>query len=145
MKRKTLLLFFVCSIYFLLSCKKSSVSLNNNTSTINNGSTSLSLGGTKWSLYQYKDASMQNPLTRTDTLIFIDATNYKYNNISSTYDLVNSYSSGSTVLRLYGTPFGDIGGAVASNFKTYGEIIDVPFSQIVVTPGVTYSLWMKKL
>jgi len=88
---------------------------------------------------------MQNPLTRNDTLVFIDATNYKYNNVPCTYDLVNSYSFNNTMLRLYGTPFGNIGGSVATNFMTYGEIVDAPFSQIIVTSGVTYSLWLKKL
>src|ERR1700757_3905633 len=141
MKTNIFLLLFVCSVALLSSCTKSSPSINNNT----NGSTTLSLGGTKWVLYQYKDATMQNPLTRNDTLVFIDATNYKYNNVPCTYDLVNSYSFNNTMLRLYGTPFGNIGGSVATNFMTYGEIVDAPFSQIIVTSGVTYSLWLKKL
>ena len=88
---------------------------------------------------------MQNPLTRNDTLIFIDAGNYKYNNVSCTYDLVHSPSSYTTMLRLYGTPFGNIGGSVASNFMTYGEINDVPFTQQDVPNPMVYSIWMKKI
>ncbi|HXD92814.1 MAG TPA: hypothetical protein VNX01_06340 [Bacteroidia bacterium] len=146
MKKRSFPLLFVCLIVFLFSCTKSSPSLNNNTNTINtSNSTTLSLAGTKWTLYQYKDATMQNPLNRNDTLVFIDAGNYKYNNVSCTYDLVHSPSSYSTMLRLYGTPFGDIGGSVSTNFTTYGEIVDAPFNQITVTPGATYYIWMKKI
>jgi hypothetical protein len=147
MKKKTLLLFFVCSVYFLFSCKKSSIGLNNNTT--NNGGTThptytlLSLGGTKWSLYQYKDATLQNPITRTDTFIFIDSVNYTYNNHPNKYNIINS--AGSLYFNLMGTPFGDLYARPSANFMTYGEINDVPFTQQDVPNPMVYSIWMKKI
>ena len=132
---------------FLLSCKKSSVSLNNNTNTTNNGGTThpsytlLSLGGTKWTLYQYKDATMQNPIIRTDTLIFIDSVNYTYNNHPNKYNIINS--AGYLYFNLLGTPFGDLYARPPANFTTYGEINDIPFTQQGVLNPSTYSFWMK--
>ncbi|HTA61202.1 MAG TPA: hypothetical protein VK835_02050 [Bacteroidia bacterium] len=154
MKKTVFILLIFCSMLFISSCTKSSYGLtpyankvntpiyNTVPPTPNNIST---LGGTKWVLYQYKDATMQNPLAKNDTLIFIDSLNYTYNNIANTYELKTSNLSGRWSFRLYGTPFGDLTGTPATNFKTYGEITDVPFTQVGPSNPVTYSLWLKKL
>jgi hypothetical protein len=103
----------------------------------------LTLGGTKWKLTQYKDPSMTNPQPRTDTLIFSDATHFTWSHVASSYSLVsNGYN---LHLSFFGTPFGDIGGIPASNFQTYGQIIDVPFTQLNMSGGQTYYLWLQKL
>ncbi len=91
---------------------------------------------------EYRDATSSVPLNRNDTLTFIDATNYKYNNMSDTYYLnSNDY----THLTLNKTPFGDISGTVPGNFTESGEIIAVPFSQVHASGSLTYYLWMKKI
>jgi hypothetical protein len=153
MKKSALPLLFICSIFFLPACKKSNIGLNSNTTTTTNSTTTttnggysrLSLGGTKWCLYQYKDASMQNPLTRNDTLVFIDSTNYTYNHQPNKYYLNIHNSTGLLTFNLYGTPFADLYGKPAANFITYGEIIDVPFTQVGQFNPLTYSMWMKKI
>jgi hypothetical protein len=120
----------------LFSCKK-----ENNTSPLHLGSAS-DLTGTKWQIYQYKDQTSSNPQTRNDTLIFTDATNYKYNNTNYTYYLnIGDY----THLTLHSTPFGDIDGTVPNNFIQNGEILAVPFSQVQASGALTYNLWMKKI
>jgi hypothetical protein len=130
MKFKTYIL-LLC-LAFVFACKKSSVISNNY---------SPSLAGTKWRIYQYKDATTTTPQTRSDTLYFLDGTQYKYNNQTFTYYL--NYSS-VLHLGLNGTPFGDLDGVVPSNFISNEEIIGVPFNRIYGTYQ-TYYLWMKKL
>lgn len=106
-----------------------------------NGGSSSDLAGTKWHIYQYRDETSSVPQTRNDTLIFSDATNYKYNKLSYRYYLnITDY----THLTLHSTPFGDIDGTVPSNFIQNGEIIAVPFSQLQTSGGLTYYLWLKK-
>ncbi len=111
---------------------------NNNTNP-----SALTLGGTKWQLTQYRDPSMTSPQPRTDTLVFSDATHFTWSRVASNYSLVSNNNS--LALSLFGTPFGDIGGMPASNFQTYGQIIDVPFTQLNMNNGQTYYLWFKKL
>jgi hypothetical protein len=109
----------------------------------NGNQTPLSLGGTTWKLTQYRDLSMTNPQPRTDTLIFSDATHFTWNHFASVYTL-GTYGSALN-LSLFGTPFGDIGGMPASNFQAYGQIIDVPFTQLNTSNGQTYFLWFQKI
>jgi hypothetical protein len=126
--------FFLVAIF---SCKKSSV---NNASLV--GSSSSNLSGTKWIVYQYKDASVSIPLTRNDTLVFTNATNYKYNGQINKYYL---NSGNNTHLTLGQTPFSDIDGIVPNTFVTNGEIIAVPFSQMKTNGLPAYYLWVKKI
>ena len=124
-------------VFSAFSCTKTSM-----TNASLTGGSSPDLTGTKWRIYQYKDATTSNPQPRSDTLIFKDATNYKFNNQSYSYYLAyGDY----THLTLHSTPFGDIDGIVPNNFIQNGEIIGVPFTQVKASGGLTYSLWMKKL
>jgi hypothetical protein len=129
----------ICFIAFLLcflSCKKS------NTSVAASGNNSVTLSGSKWCIYQYKDANTSTPQLRSDTLIFINASTYKYNNQTLNYNLIIGDNSH---LTLGQTPFGDIDGTVPNNFIQNAEIIDVPFSQLKASEGLTYYLWIKKI
>lgn len=166
MKKSVFLLLFGFSIAILFSCTKSSYGLTpytntmtypsvastnsitipgTSTNTIQSGYSVLSLKGTKWCLYQYKDASIQNPITISDTLVFIDSVNYQYNNQSHEYHLLLHNSTGQLYLDLYDTPFGDIRGNPVSTFISYGEILDAPFTQLGLLHPKTYSLWMRKI
>ena len=126
-------------VLLLFSCTKSTTTPSLNANTAATGGT-LSLGGTKWNLYQYKDETTQNPLMRSDTLIFINATNYTWNGVASTYEI--TYNQYATNIRLNGSPFGNIAGNVAPDFISYGEIIDMPFNNVY--GGIKYYLWIKK-
>ena len=137
MKKTHIISAIVFSLSILFSCTKKS---NSNDPIIGTGS-SADLAGSKWTIYQYKDASMSNPQVRTDTLIFTDATHYTFNHNAYTYYLnTGDY----THLTLHSTPFGDIDGTVPNNFIQNGEIIGVPFSQLKASGALTYYLWMKK-
>ncbi len=133
MRKIKIILFSTSIVLFLFSCKKSSVSSNNYPTL---------LTGTKWCIYQYKDATTSTPQLRNDTLIFTEASTYKFNNQTYTYRLtLGDY----THLTLGQTPFGDIDGTVPNNFISNGEIVNVPFSQLKAGGALTYFLWMKKL
>jgi hypothetical protein len=150
MKKTLFLLSAMCLILF--SCEdRNTPSPSANSNTLgsrtggggNGNQTVLSLGGTKWKLTQYRDLSMTNPQPRTDTLIFSDANHFTWNHFASVYTLASS--GGSLNLSLFGSPFGDIGGMPAANFQAYGQIIDVPFTQLNTSNGQTYYLWFQKL
>ena len=133
MRELKTILFSGIMVMLVCSCKKGNV---------NDPFANDDLAGTKWHIYQYKDATSSVPQTRNDTLTFSDATNYKYNNTNYTYYLnPGDY----THLTLRSTPFGDVDGTVPSNFIQNGEIIAVPFSQLQPSGGLTYYLWMRKL
>jgi hypothetical protein len=105
-----------------------------------------SLTGTKWTLYQYRDALTTTPLPRTDTLVFIDADTYTWNGVPQQYwlgtqqNIYNKY-----VFDLKNTPFGSLRGFPPLTLKTYGEIINEPFTQSGQTNGQTFYMWFKKI
>ena len=103
------------------------------------------LSGTKWRLYQYKDNSTTTPLAKSDTLIFTSNSNYTYNGMQLVYNLKNCESCNNSRLTIYGTPFGDLSGLPTLNFKTTGQIISIPFSQLTVNNPQTYNLWLQKI
>ena len=134
MKMHKIIITLLVSLFFFCTKK--------NTTTIPGGGSSPDLSGTKWRIYQYKDVTTSTPQSRADTLIFIDASNYKFNNNAYNYYL--SYGD-YTHLTLHGTPFGDIDGTVPNNFIQNAEIINVPFSQLKPSGAITYYLWLKKI
>lgn len=116
-------------------------------STTNTGSSSVqdSLTGTTWELYLYKNTSMQNPLPRTDTLIFTSATAYTWNGIPSSYSLVKRTNYNDYYFSLDNTSFGNLNAVnIPLSFKVNGELISVPFGQ-VMTGGQTFYIWMKEI
>lgn len=127
-------LFPIALIALLFSCKKGSESFPYGKSS--------DLVGTKWHIYQYKDETSSIPQSRNDTLTFIDAEKYKYNNQSHSYYL---NKGDYTHLTLNSTPFGDISGTVPGTFIESGEIIAVPFSQVHASGSLKYYLWLKKI
>jgi hypothetical protein len=129
--------FYVVCLFLLFSCTKKT-NAPPSSAPINDAD----LAGTKWRIYQYKDATTTTPQPRADTLIFIDATTYKYNNQTFNYNLTNGDY---THLTLGQTPFGDLDGTVPNNFIQNTEIINTPFNQLKPTGTQTYFLWIKKL
>lgn len=101
------------------------------------------LSGTKWRLYQYQNNTTTTPLAKSDTLIFTSNTNYTYNGLATTYNLQKCETCNNSRLTLYGTPFGDLSGLPPLNFKTSGQIISIPFSQLTVSNPQTYNLWLQ--
>jgi hypothetical protein len=134
MKRSAVILFVVFSIA-IISCKKTNLNTDNLTAS------DQGLSGTKWVVYQYKDATTSVPISRTDTLLFKNATQYFYNGNAFNYYL---NTSNNTHLSLGGTPFGDIDGILPPNFIANGEVTAVPFAQIR-SNGPTYFIWMRKI
>jgi len=131
----------------VVSCKKENIEPNQGYThggTVPTVSTPSDIIGTKWELYQYKDASTTSPQPRQDTIIFLNSTQYTYNGIQSTYSLYST--NGSYNLTLNGTPFGNLSGSAPTNFIQYGEIIDKIFTDIAVGSGSPqYHIWMKKI
>lgn len=137
---------FIFSIVIALSsCQKNSNSPSSSSLSGSNGNSGTayeSITG-KWVLYQYRDGNNTNPLLRSDTLVFQDDKNYTWNGVAQKYRLYtasNIYNK--YVLELNDTPFGSLRGNPPLTFKTYGEIINEPFSQI---GGQTFYMWFKKV
>lgn len=141
---------FVLTIIVLLvfiSCQKNSNSpTSSKTSTnSNSGYVFESISG-KWVLYQYRDNTNTTPLLRTDTLVFLSDKNYTWNGVSQSYSLYKSPNIyNQYALELNGTPFGNLRGFPPLTFKTYGEIINEPFSQSGVSNSQTFYMWFKKV
>lgn len=143
---KTFLVLFCASLFFI-SCEKNYsdpyAGQSNNYSKGKPTSPKLTMAVSKWVLYQYRDKNMSTPQLRNDTLVFSNATDFKWNGIPCTYAL--SDNSISLHLSLYGTPFGDVDGMPPAKFQTFGEINDVAFPQFTTGGGQTYYFWMKKI
>jgi hypothetical protein len=106
-----------------------------------NNNNALSMGGTNWKLTQYRDQSMTNPITRTDTLMFTDDSHMTWNHVACNYSLTNDGQN--MHLTFWGSVFGDITGMPSSNFQSFGQIVDVPFYQLNNHSQVYY-LWLQK-
>lgn len=138
MKLKDIFVVFIL-LFGLTECKKSTTS-----NPVFGSNQTLSLIGTKWVLYQYKDQTMNNPLSRHDTLVFTDNTSYKWNFNTGVYSLIDN-GSNIVHLSLYNTSFGDISGIVPSNFVTNKEIVGASFSQLIAGNSQTYNMWFLQI
>lgn len=128
-------------ILLLFSCTKKSTP----TPTTNNSYASDNLTGTKWRLYQYKLSSNTNPTASSDTLIFTSDKNYTYNGQAFTYVLEKSDYYNNCRLTLNNTPYGNMVGYPALDFKTYGTIGGITFTQLTVGNPPSYNFWLQKL
>jgi len=131
-----------CLSLILFSCAKKNTPKPE--PTTNNTYASDNLTDTKWRLYQYQLSSSTVPNTANDTLIFTSDKNYTYNGQAFTYLLEKSEYYNNCRLTLNNTPFGSMNGYPTLDFKTYGTINGVPFTQLTVGSPQTYNFWLQK-
>lgn len=128
----------------LFACQKPYDFSNNtsgNTNTSNYNSYNYPLAGTKWVVYQYRESTANVAQTISDTLIFLNDRDCKWNQVYCSYSM--DQWSGSYRLIIYDSPFGDINGKPATTFIQYGKMLEVPFQQM--TGNHTYYLSMRKI
>jgi len=101
----------------------------------------LSLVGQTWVITKVLNTDMSSE-NRSDTLLFIDSDDYKFNGYSSKYNLgltPNSYK-----LTLYDTPWGHIGGSLLNYNIVSGNIDGKDFFDIF-DPNRKVKIWMKRV
>jgi len=140
MKKVKVILISSILILLLFSCTKKSTPVP----TTNNSYSGDNLSGTKWRLYQYQLSTSAVPNTANDTLIFTSDKNYTYNGQSFTYSLEKSDYYNNCRLTLNNTPYGNMVGYPALDFKTYGTINGIAFKQLTVGNPPTYNFWLQK-
>lgn len=139
------------SVLFLSSCVKQDIKPqkpNPATPIITNPTlvdSTLSLAGQTWVVtkIQYTDAT--EPENRSDTLVFIDSDNYKFNGYPSKYNL--DVAPTTYKLSLYNTPWletGNVTVSLPSSFNLFGVIDGLDFYDIFNTSRKV-KLWMTKI
>lgn len=139
MKTNVYIISFCVCLFFCCTKKSTPVPQTNNTYSSDN------LSGTKWRLYQYKLSSTTAPIATSDTLIFTSDKNYSYNGQPFTYVLEKSEYYNNCRLTLNNTPYGNLVGYPALDFKTYGTINGIAFTQLTLGNPPTYNFWLQQL
>lgn len=138
-------------IFIFFSCRKQEFKTNpplspvpikqDSTIVLDN---SVSLTGQTWIITSYKIGDFSTPITRNDTLKFLNNKIYTFNNETSTYNLYPSLSS--YTLSLNGTFIGNLTGTIYENNLKTGFIEGIKFKDL--TPGGNisnyYFLWIKR-
>ena len=136
------------SVLFLTSCVKQEIVpqepiapqpiITNPTSV----DSTLSLAGQTWIVtkIQYTDAT--EPENRSDTLVFIDSDDYKFNGYSSKYNL--GLTPTTYKLTLYDTVWGNIGGSLFNYNIVSGKVDGLDFFDIFES-NRKVKLWITRL
>jgi hypothetical protein len=136
------------SVLFLTSCVKQEIVpqepiapqpiITNPTSV----DSTLSLAGQTWIVtkIQYTDAT--EPENRSDTLVFIDSDDYKFNGYPSKYNL--GLTPTTYKLTLYDTAWGNIGGSLFNYNIVSGKVDGLDFFDIFES-NRKVKLWITRL
>lgn len=107
------------------------------------------LGGQTWVITKYRVGDYGEISNRSDTLKFINNSQYKFNGLQSTYSLYQTGNSNGITynLTLNGTVWGNINGTVNHTNITLGDMPATEFRDISAGSSNTTKrfLWLNKL